>query len=581
MRGFVIMPRPLSCRVGRVSVRGMTSAAPQAGWSLRQRLTLILLRAALVPVLVFGAALLWSQWQRDRDDMQLRITNNAQLSANALDDFLQGHLSGVEVLAGGTDGSLPDDGARLERLLHAYPSMLRALIADAQGRVVTARGASGELIVLGVQQMAGREWYVQARNSGEPWVSDGYRSKVFGPEPVVAVSAPLQHEGVFSGVLQGAIPVEALTRLPSDNLRRRGFELLVLDRKGRVVHASAGLRWKFLDNADPIGSVLRRKAAPAGQVGPMQQVSGLLRDGRDAYVSSVFMHTGWMVTVIAPQPSLMASALPRLALLLGLLVVVTVGVLVAWARLRRLLDKSMGRLLASLHGYALGGTLDPAQMSRMPEELQPIATGIGELAARMNAAFGELRRVIEQREHEIDERTASLQKAVGELDRLSRTDGLTGALNYRGFQEAGEALFNVSTASGKPLSVLALDIDYFKRYNDRYGHLEGDSALRRFAGAVRSALLHADDLLARPGGEEFIVFLPNATAEQARGVAERVTERVRSAEILHEDAPGGRLTVSVGVATVGEDDADIEDVLRRADDSLYQAKQAGRDRVGR
>ena len=83
MRGFVIMPRPLSCRVGRVSVRGMTSAAPQAGWSLRQRLTRILLRAALVPVLVFGAALLWSQWQRDRDDMQLRITNNAQLSANA------------------------------------------------------------------------------------------------------------------------------------------------------------------------------------------------------------------------------------------------------------------------------------------------------------------------------------------------------------------------------------------------------------------------------------------------------------------------------------------------------------------
>ena len=313
----------------------------------------------------------------------------------------------------------------------------------------------------------------------------------------------------------------------------------------------------------------------------MQQVSGLLRDGRDAYVSSVFMHTGWMVTVIAPQPSLMASALPRLGLLLGLLVVVTVGVLVAWARVRRLLDKSMGRLLASLHGYALGGTMDPAQMSRMPEELQPIAAGIGELAARMNAAFAELRRVIEQREHEIDERTASLQKAVGELDRLSRTDGLTGALNYRGFQEAGEALFNSSIASGKPLSVLALDIDYFKRYNDRYGHLEGDGALRRFAGAVRSALLHADDLLARPGGEEFIVFLPNATAEQARGVAERVTERVRSAEILHEDAPGGRLTVSVGVATVCEDDADIEDVLRRADDSMYQAKQAGRDCVGR
>ena len=118
----------------------------------------------------------------------------------------------------------------------------------------------------------------------------------------------------------------------------------------------------------------------------------------------------------------------------------------------------------------------------------------------MNAAFDELKTVLEEREHEITERTASLRAVVSELDRLSRTDAMTGCLNYRGFTEAGERLWQEARASGAPLSVLALDIDHFKRYNDLYGHAEGDSALRRFAGAVRSALLHADDVLARPGG---------------------------------------------------------------------------------
>jgi diguanylate cyclase (GGDEF)-like protein len=187
--------------------------------------------------------------------------------------------------------------------------------------------------------------------------------------------------------------------------------------------------------------------------------------------------------------------------------------------------------------------------------------------------------VLEEREHVIATRTDSLRQAVAELDRLSRTDALTGSLNYRGFLEAGDRLWGEAQASGKPLSVLALDIDHFKRYNDLYGHSEGDSALRRFAGAVRSALLHSDDVLARPGGEEFTVLLPATTHAQAMHVAKRVCQRVRDADIAHAGSPKGRITVSVGVATLQPGDTEVEDILKRADAALYRAKAAGRDTI--
>ena len=557
----------------------MTPATPRAQWSLRHELTRVLILAALLPALVFGVALLWNQWQRDQGDMRLRLGSNAQLSANAIDDFLQGQLSGVELMADGAMLSAQPIDVELEKLLRAYPAMLRALATDREGRIVAARTANGRPVAIAAEQVADREWFRAARDSRQPHVSDAYRARIYGSEALVAVSAPILRDGVFDGVLQASIPIERYIRLRSDNLRRRGFELLLLDRQDRVVHASAGLRWRFLEASGIPGAAIRRGAAQPGQAGTMRGMAGLLRDGGDAYVSAVAMRTGWVVAVIAPGQRLLASAWPRLGLLLGLIAVTMLGVLFALWRMRRLLAASMGRLLSSLHGYALGGTLDPSQLSRMPEELQPLAGGIGDLAARMNAAFDELRQVLDQREQVIAERTESLRLAVSDLDRLSRTDALTGSLNYRGFLETGANLWREAGASNEPLSVLALDIDHFKRYNDLYGHAEGDGALRRFAGAVRSALLHADDVLARPGGEEFTVFLPGSTLEQAMKVGERVCQRVRDADIVHAASSEGRMTVSIGIATRQSGDDEVEQMLRRADAALYRAKAAGRNRA--
>ena len=553
-----------------------------ASWSLRRSLTRMLVLAALLPALAFGVALLWSQWQRDRGDMLVRLSTGAQSSASTCDDFLDGHLAGVRLLAAtraaGSASPLPDE--ELDRLLEAYPSFLRVLVTDADGDIVAARDGGGRPTALAGENVADLDWFRTPRDSGLSHVSDGYRARIYGDEASIAVSAPMYREGRFDGVLQASLPVERLVRERASSLRRRGLELLLIDRGERVVYASGGLRWHFLDSMGALGADIHGGAATAGQIAQARILPGLLAGGKRAYVDAVRMRTGWTVAVIAPEQRLLALSLSRLGLLLGLLAMTTLGILFALWRLRRLLNASMGRLLASLHGYALGGSMDPLQASRMPEELQPLAGGIGDLAARMNAAFGELRDALDQREHAIAERTRELSDAVAKLDRLSRTDALTGCLNYRGFQEEALRLWQSAADKGEAFAVLAIDIDHFKAYNDHYGHLHGDGALKRFSGAVRSALLHADDVLARQGGEEFAVLLPGTTLPQARVAAARIRQRLREADIAHVGSPSGRMTASIGIAAMAPGEPVLlGTLLTHADTALYRAKAAGRNRA--
>ena len=558
-------------------------SAPATRWSLRRELSRMLVLAALVPVLVFSVALLWSEWRRDRDDLMLRLAVGAQSSQTRFDDYLEAHQSSLRLLAESLESpQSPLAGLELDRLLQAYPSYLRAAVTDETGRIVEARGKWEQ------GGMDGQEIAGEAEPDGIGWfpVEGGaaspvpYRASLHGDQALITLAVPIIRSGHAEGAIRGWMLVDRLVSKRVDALRRSGLEVLLLDADGRVVHATPGLRWVYLDQTGPLGRLIRDGAAPSSTVVARERsLGGLLRDGDDGYVNAVRMRNGWVVAVVSPEQRLFSLVLARLGLLLGLGVVTTLGVLFALWRMRRLLISSMGNLVASLRGYALGGALDPRQLSRMPEELQPLAGGIGDLAARMNAAYGELQQVLDQREHVIAERTESLRLAVSDLDRLSRTDALTGSLNYRGFQEAAERLWREARTTGRQLSVLALDIDHFKKYNDLYGHAEGDGALRRFAGAVSSALLHADDLLARPGGEEFVVFLPGSTQEQAMGVGQRVCERVRGADIVHAASSEGRMTVSIGIASLQAGDEDAEQMLRRADAALYRAKAAGRNRV--
>jgi diguanylate cyclase (GGDEF)-like protein/PAS domain S-box-containing protein len=165
------------------------------------------------------------------------------------------------------------------------------------------------------------------------------------------------------------------------------------------------------------------------------------------------------------------------------------------------------------------------------------------------------------------------------LEQLATRDGLTGLANRRCFDETLHAEWARALRQCQPLSLLMVDVDNFKAYNDTNGHLGGDECLKRIATAVSSEM-RANDLVARYGGEEFAVILPNQSLKGAATVAERIRTRVEQLQLPNRMAPGEHVTVSIGAATaLAAPENSASDLLATADAALYRAKHMGRNRI--
>jgi len=174
--------------------------------------------------------------------------------------------------------------------------------------------------------------------------------------------------------------------------------------------------------------------------------------------------------------------------------------------------------------------------------------------------------------------TFSVRRAR-ELRTASILDALTRVYNRGFFDERFRHEFERAERYQRELSLAVFDVDWFKQYNDRHGHLEGDQVLREMADILRLGM-RSTDTVARYGGEEFVTLLPETTKAQAVALLERLRQQVERHSFLHgEQQPGGRLTVSVGVATFPTDGDDPVSLFDHADQALYQAKSAGRNRV--
>jgi diguanylate cyclase (GGDEF)-like protein len=205
-------------------------------------------------------------------------------------------------------------------------------------------------------------------------------------------------------------------------------------------------------------------------------------------------------------------------------------------------------------------------------------------AIRLSAAnerLAETSAQLEQKTSALEQANEHLATAIESLHRISTLDGLTGVANRRLFDDTLNLEWRRAARSRAPLSLLMIDIDRFKAFNDAAGHQNGDDCLRRVAQALRESVHRAADLVARYGGEEFGVLLPETDAENARQVAESLRERIESLDMTHPGAGAGHVTISIGVATTTppREGGEPEELVRRADEALYAAKRAGRNRV--
>lgn len=168
-----------------------------------------------------------------------------------------------------------------------------------------------------------------------------------------------------------------------------------------------------------------------------------------------------------------------------------------------------------------------------------------------------------------------------ELQRLTNVDGLTGLSNRRYFDEYFATEWRQAVREGTPISVLVIDVDHFKQYNDNYGHLAGDEVLKSVAQAVQATFRRPRDLAVRLGGEEFAVVLPQTPASDAIGLANKTVQAVAALGVPHRaSSAAGHVTISVGAATcVPTLDKQPLSLVETADKAMYEAKQAGRNRA--
>lgn len=206
-----------------------------------------------------------------------------------------------------------------------------------------------------------------------------------------------------------------------------------------------------------------------------------------------------------------------------------------------------------------------------------LLTAVKKLLTQISSRNRQLVELNESLERKVQERTRDLSELNRQLQTLASTDGLTGILNRRAFMEEADGLLLLAQRYQHPLALLMVDADHFKMVNDTYGHEAGDRVLIALSKILLQCL-RTTDRLGRVGGEEFAILLPETDLEQTAVLAERLLGSVREARIAIEGGAALTITVSIGVAALSPQAADVDAIMRQADAALYRAKAAGRDR---
>ncbi len=186
---------------------------------------------------------------------------------------------------------------------------------------------------------------------------------------------------------------------------------------------------------------------------------------------------------------------------------------------------------------------------------------------------------IEILNNEQEENLRELKLRLNEIEKVAYVDYLTKLATRRFLMEKCELLFESARRSEMTLTLIMFDIDYFKKYNDKYGHVEGDRILRIIGNLLKKNFKRKTDAIGRYGGEEFLVVLPQTELSEAISLVEKFQKKLKVCYLQHEDSPFGEITISIGIKSgkISEYE-NVDDLVRKVDEELYRAKESGRNR---
>ena len=401
--------------------------------------------------------------------------------------------------------------------------------------------------------------YFQAATEQQDFVLSDYIISRLTHKPVVIGAMPRLSGERVESVLVAAMNIDWLSRAMARAVRGPGSEMLLVDGSGTVLAA-------FPEPDKWVGMDIRFSSLKP----LLDSADGVTRwkgfDGRARIIGHARL-PGTRASIVAMQSEAAVLAEPRRQARYALAKLGATSLLCLffiWLGGEWLIIRPLQGLTRSVERLGSGDFSARVPTAGLSPELARLSSGFNAMADRLA------------------EQDAALRQTNAQLSDLASTDGLTSLANRRQFDERLEAERSRAVRDRKPLALILIDVDHFKKFNDRYGHLPGDDCLRKVAEVFRDAARRPGDLASRTGGEEFALLLPGANLADAVGVAEAVRAKVEALGLEHLDNAGGKVTVSCGVAALGpRQDQSLRSLLDAADAALYRAKREGRNRVAR
>ena len=444
-----------------------------------------------------------------------------------------------------------------------------------------------------------RPWYQAAIQEGRLIWSPIY---LFDDPPVLGITPAIPIYEQQTKKLKGVMAIDLTLGQISDFLRSLKISpsgrAFIIEKSGEIVATSSEESPVIVNkteshrlNAKNSQDLLIRSAAQYleakfndfSQVDDnLQFVAKFNRQRQFIQVTPLNHYPGidWLMVVAIPEADFMEyiNANTRTTILLcltSLISAITLGTLI-----NQWIFQSIFRLSYAAQTIA-SGELDQKVETQNVQELELLAQSFNSITQRLQALFHNLEKANTNLEQRVAKRTKELQQANKQLQRLANIDSLTQISNRHCFDRNLDQQWRICLREQKPMALILCDVDYFKAYNDLYGHPTGDRCLQQIAQAISATVKRPNDLVARYGGEEFAVILPNTDLNGAICVAEDIRSQIQQLKIRHIGSQVNQyVTISCGVTSqIPTQELSAEWLIALADRALYEAKEQGRDRL--
>ncbi|KKB76995.1 hypothetical protein VW35_16045 [Devosia soli] len=554
-------------------------------FSLRSQLALVVgvLSVALALITALAAANVASQQATARAHQSLHAVASGlaeRLDYRMFERYREiRNLASLAPLSGIWESDPDSVRAILGSLQSTYRDYAWIGLADLSGEVIASTGG-----LLEGKSVAERPWFLAGRTQST--VLDLHDAKLLAellgkspdgePFRFVDVSVPVRNgEGRIVGVLGAHLSwafaqstrKSLLSQLPAS----RQTDIWILNSAGAVLSGPSF-------GSTPFGQT-DFEALKAG-ASVEDAANGILASAAPTTGYLEYPGLGWVTVAVQPRAAALAdaNALTSTILQVGLVLAsagALAGIFAAGWILRplTLLTNEIDKIGRDDRSMSVTRHTDSREMLLLSSALRSLLRRVGTAEHDREEA----QKAVVETTSRMEEKTRRMGEDINTLRQMADTDPLTGLLNRRAFNTFAEDSLNHFRRYKRPIAFFVIDIDFFKRVNDDFGHAAGDEVIRA-VGSLVSDAIRTTDKVARFGGEEFVVILREMDPAHATGLAERIRASISDAPIEHNGSPIS-VTVSIGVALVAQNDRDVNDTIERADRALYRAKTSGRNRV--